>query len=83
MCLIFRIAQGSTTDNPRLNTKLPSYRAPESSDAVDGDGVERVVDLPLDLQVAGVEEERAAHGAHQDGRPRVVDVAAGAEGHGA
>ena len=50
---------------------------------MDGDGVERVVDLPLDLQVAGVEEERAAHGAHQDGRPGVVDVAAGAEGHGA
>ena len=54
----------------------------DPSDTVDGDGVERVVDLEADEKALGREEGEAGDRADDQRAPHGEDVAPGAHGHG-
>ncbi len=53
-------------------------RSPKASDAVDGNGVQRVIDAQTKEEIVEEQEERTRQRANDDGGPRVEDVAPGA-----
>lgn len=67
---------------PNLLKYIDGGEADYPADAVDGDGVERVVDFETDEESLGREEGEAADCADDHRAPHGEDVAPGAHGHG-